>query len=80
MKELIVAAVIKQGEYVYWGFRHDRIIQQHPGKFKSDNHIQGFATNKERFLDRVEAAKFAMENGQVTGFGDKEPLFSEDLW
>jgi hypothetical protein len=40
--------------------------------------IQGFLTNKDRFVDRYEAAKIALESGQI-----KEPtakLYSEDVW
>jgi hypothetical protein len=40
--------------------------------------VQGFLTNKDRFVDRYEAAQIALASGQI-----KEPkkrLFSEDVW
>jgi len=45
-----------------------------------DNCIQGFLTNKNRFLNREESLKLVQENGQL-----KRPLIggiltSEDLW
>lgn len=40
---------------------------------------QGFMTNRARFVDRKEAAKIAVEAGQVD-LKTIEILFSEDLW
>jgi hypothetical protein len=40
--------------------------------------VQGFLTNKDRFVDRYEAAKIALASGQIKE--PKELLFSEDVW
>jgi len=40
--------------------------------------IQGFLTNKNRFVDRKEGAQIAYRSGQIEEL--KETLFSEDLW
>ena len=41
-------------------------------------HIQGFLTNKNRFVDRKEGAKIAFDAGQTKDL--KTLLFSEDLY
>ena len=51
---------------------------------KGTQHIQGFLTNTDRFVDRTEAAKIAIAAGQTKNtklIKDKEPcLISEDLY
>jgi len=45
-------------------------------------HVQGFVTSKDRFVDRTEAMKIALAAGQVTEgetYSTSE-LFSEDLY
>lgn len=44
--------------------------------------VQGFLTNKNRFVDREEAMKIAVEFGQVNRVSTRknEELFSEDLY
>lgn len=72
------------------GYRHHDITQRF-GKDVLDIHSQGFYTSKGRFVDRIEAAKIALEAGQIdeskaiSGFTyDGETvynqLFSEDLY
>lgn len=43
-----------------------------------ENHIQGFMTSLDRFVDRKEAGKIAFEAGQITKQTDC--LISEDLY
>ena len=40
--------------------------------------VQGFLTNKDRFVDRYEAVQIALVSGQIKE--PKERLFSEDVW
>ena len=40
--------------------------------------VQGFLTSTNRFIDRVEAARIAVRNGQISE--EKKQLFSEDVW
>lgn len=49
---------------------------------KRETEVQGFYTNRQRFVDRKEAFVIAHENGQVRRRvgGDKEKLFSENLY
>ena len=86
---LIAAAmkIIKDGEScIFMGKRHGNCIEQlafckiqRPWK-----DIQGFMTNDFRFLDRVEAKKYAIECGQLIAGTEEFPtateLYSEDLW
>ena len=45
---------------------------------KSEKVKQGFITNKDRFVDRKEAAQIAYKCGQISK--EQKTLFSEDLW
>lgn len=42
--------------------------------------VQGFLTDDNRFVDRIEAMKIARESGQVTAVTDRKELYTEDLW
>ena len=71
---------------VLCGHRHNYIIGQCIGllgkkQFEMGEYIQGFLTSKNRFLDREEAAKLAIECGQIKElqYSDCE-LFSEDIY
>lgn len=70
---------------VFSGWRHGNCIYQMVAvtglrsvPAESGPSIQGFLTNKNRFVDREEAAKIAYEAGQTEKLLDK--LFSEDLY
>ena len=43
-------------------------------------YIQGFLTNKNRFVDREEAMIIAEEADQIIGYTHSNQLFSEDLY
>lgn len=66
---------------VICGRRHHNIIynwnQLSLGKTRRTD-TQGFLTNKDRFVNREEAAKIAFESGQISM--PKKELFSEDVW
>ena len=71
---------------VICGYRHCNCIEIASMIFTRKEmigHIQGFLTNNNRFVDRVEARKIAESCGQllsadITSNGDE--LFSEDVW
>ncbi len=69
---------------VLCGWRHGCIFPQIGGLVKERQKLgiyekeQGFLTNKNRFVDRVEGGKIAFEAGQTEEL--KDYLFSEDLW
>lgn len=44
------------------------------------NKIQGFLTNTDRFVDRIEAYEIAKEAKQLLNESSKPPLMSEDLY
>ena len=69
------------------GWRHGNCIYQMvsiTGKksFEVGESIQGFLTNKNRFVDRVEGYEIASFAGQLNDRprGDSKRLFSEDLY
>ena len=47
---------------------------------EGDTNIQGFLTNLNRFVDRIEGAKIAIDNGQIKELKYGSRLFSEDLY
>jgi hypothetical protein len=79
---MITAAAIRKDGIIYTGTRHCFIIRDSSPSFGFfRNAEQGFVTDKGEFLNREEAAKYALEHGQIVGlkFNSKH-LFSEDLW
>lgn len=70
--------------YVWCGRRHHNIINLRFSLLneptRSDTSVQGFLTNQDRFVDRVEANKIAIEADQVYGNKIGDELFSEDLY
>jgi len=70
---------------VFCGYRHNhcmytmvavtglRSVETEVGEY-----VQGFLTNKNRFVDREEGAKIHQSNGHKTDFENR--LFSEDLY
>jgi len=74
--------------YVVCGRRHHncfmtrRIIEGRP-ETEPPVHIenvQGFVTSYDRFLNRQEAYKLAVDNGQIEDSGITKTLLSEDLY
>lgn len=66
--------------YVLCGLRHHNCLTNRYvlGLKKVPNSIQGFLTNKDRFLNRKESAEVAMLSGQIKTKTDL--LFSENLY
>jgi len=69
---------------VLCGYRHVHIVSQMAvlqNKSFADcgEYVNGFLTNKGRFVDRKEAARIFVENGGVLGYS-KDELYSEDLY
>lgn len=71
--------------YVICGLRHNNCIGIHTAltgkRTATQDYIDGFVTNKNRFVDRKEGLKIATESGQIQNKTTYEyELFSEDLW
>lgn len=70
--------------YVLCGRRHHNIISIRYELTELPTHretsSQGFITNFDRFVDRVEGNKIAIKAGQVTGNVEGDELISEDLY
>lgn len=64
---------------VYCGWRHSCIFETMP-KGTTQNCVQGFLTNKNRFLNRTEALELVRSNGQLKDDIIGGVLTSEDLW
>jgi len=69
---------------VFSGYRHPHCLYQMvvmSGKYQyqAGKEVQGFLTNKNRFVDREEAAIIHLKNGGVLNYSTKQ-LYSEDLY
>lgn len=87
MNERIVCAAIKThigADIIILGIRHyDPFMNsQLNGRIRGSAFIQGFITNKGRFLDRKEAWEVAKREGQIIRRvgGDDGVLCSENLY
>ena len=72
------------GGVVINGFRHGDCIScivSLTGKklYEHGDHVQGFLTNKNRFVDRIEGAKIWVESGGKLNYST-DTLYSEDLY
>ena len=71
---------------VFSGWRHHNCLYQMvavTGKRQSEigKEVQGFLTNKNRFVDRKEAAEIALKSGQIKKLTySSAELYSEDLY
>lgn len=68
---------------VFCGWRHHNCLYQMVALTGKSDHeagesIQGFLTNKNRFLDRKEAAEMWAKNGGKLNYGAQ--LYSEDIY
>lgn len=83
VKEIIVAAAIKERNGTFYGTRHGAIIRQMVRRHNYTKVVgeQGFLTSAGRFLNREDAAKLAIASGQIKELKfSQQHLFSEDLW
>jgi hypothetical protein len=67
--EKIVSSAILHKGVIYTGKRHHNCIatiKAETGDRTPDSDPQGFLTDQNRFVDRVEGAKLALANGQIT--------------
>ena len=68
---------------VICGYRHCNCIEIASMMFTRKEmigHVQGFLTNNNRFVDRIEAKKIAESCGQMLHTSRKSELYSEDVW
>lgn len=70
---------------VLCGWRHHNCLYQMVAILGKAQHeigenIEGFLTNKNRFVDRKEGAKIAIESGQIDKLEFGSQLYSEDLY
>lgn len=80
--ERIKASAVKihENQKIYTGKRHSDCLKlaADAGEKLPINGVQGFITNKGKFVSRHEAAKIAFSSGQT--LKDEGFLYSEDLW
>lgn len=71
-----------EGGFVVSGYRHSSCLEilGFTGIEYKNKSVQGFLTSKNRFLNREEARKLVLRNGQVKKTIIDGELFSEDLY
>ena len=84
---MIIAAAIKWEGEVYSvpnPGRHNHVFALMCKKFPDGRPFideeQGFLTDQGKFLDRISAAEYAIEKGQIRELKWPPLLYSEDLW
>ena len=81
--EIIHAAIKTDGGNIVIGRDHPAILKKVPKDyFKKKGQTQGFLTSEQKFVNRLEAAKIAINAGQVSKEDVKDScgLISENLW
>lgn len=58
----------------------NKILTENPDVKTPIVGTQGFITQDDRFVDRIEGARIALETGQIKQLNWPPELFSEDLW
>ncbi|AGS81133.1 hypothetical protein [Caulobacter phage Cr30] len=62
-------------------YRHHHIVNiASQLGFRCSQYDQGFSVDGETFIDRIQAAKIAIETGQIQKLNWPPNLYSEDLW
>ena len=87
METILCAAICNPFDFdmaghqlIYCGYRHNNILWQSEKVSRNLTH-QGFLTSRGRFVDRIEAAKIAINAGQIQELQyHDDKLFSEDLY
>jgi hypothetical protein len=83
-EEYVIKSAILYNNRVYAGKRHGDIIPviiNETGVNCVNGEQQGFITSSGRFVNRREAAKIALESGQIRKLRfHEDELFSEDLY
>ena len=79
---MIKSAAIKYNDKIYTGGEtHSDIMNSQDDPLIFFNFgTNGFLTDKDEFLDRVEAGKHALECGQIKRLYLDGKLYSGDLW
>lgn len=70
---------------VFSGWRHPNCLYQMVAitglrQAEAGEEVQGFLTNKNRFVDRIEGAEIALKCGQIKKLQFGKRLYSEDLY
>jgi len=80
MEKIKKAAIKKKDGSVYTGKQHSDIINWDLGGICEKDTIQGFITNKNRFVNRKEAAIIAFNAKQINHLEEDQILMSEEIW
>lgn len=74
------AAILRTDKVIIFGKDHAKCIGKSPYGTCKKGAIQGFLTDKLRFVNRKSAANIAFQSGQIEQIAPDQILMSEELW
>jgi hypothetical protein len=74
------AAILRKDHCIVYGRDHAECFYKSPKDSCTKGSIQGFLTNRLRFVGRSEAAEIAFNAKQIGSFTAGQILMSEELW
>jgi len=78
MEHIAHAAILMTNRIIIFGKDHGDCFERSPKG--SHSKVQGFLTNKYRFVNRKEAASIAFQAKQIETIEPNQILFSEEMW
>lgn len=80
MERITHAAILRTDNCIVFDRDHADCIKRSPEGSCGKDVIQGFLTNKFRFVNRKAAASIAFQAGQIDNIAPDDILVSEQLW
>ena len=74
------AAILRTDNVIIFGRDHARCYKRSPYDTYAKRAVQGFLTDKHRFVNRKAAASIAFLAGQIDKIEPNQTLVSEELW
>ncbi len=80
MERITHAAILRTDKCIIFGRDHGDCFERSPEGSCKEGTVQGFLTNKYRFVNRKEAASIAFQAGQIDSLEPEQALISEEIW
>ena len=74
------AAILRTDNVIIFDRDHEKCCKRSPYDTYGKDAVQGFLTNKHRFVNRKAAASIAFLAGQIDKLEPNQTLVSEELW
>ncbi len=80
MERITHAAILRNDKVIIFDRDHGKCFERSPDDTCGKDAVQGFLTDKLRFVSRKAAASIAYQVGQISKIEPNQPLVSEELW